>query len=297
MADLWTRPASTPYRFATDSGVRLEPIAGRKAAGWVPGEPVSALQANDLWGVASDWVVLLEAIAPADGTLAAQALELYDTAGTPALAATWTAGSVADSALLTVGAVGWEWRTTGMVGPLAVAGADGGRFGYDSTDLLNLVHGFGPATGGYMPLMGSAPALPPFFLVSGGSVKIYNPNAAPYDCALRRPVLCPYDPAMTGPGRFPKIVTLSATFTGAATDLGVRLIRIQRSTGAETIEGTITRAAPTYTFAGSGLVLDPEFRDYCIEVFSAGLAGTTPTTDTVRAIQLAVAHALLLPVM
>lgn len=316
-----TRP-STPYRWGTNAGARVAPSLARQGTGWAMNEPIDPLQCNDLWGQLSDWVDYLADVVPASNVFEAEVFRVVDPAGPTARGAlTWT--TIGGNAGLVVGGnagglpgiffdnttgyvkilqstgpvVMLEVQPTGMVGPLAVAGADGGRFGYDSTDLLDLLHDFGPASGGYMPILTSAPALPPFFLVSGGSVKIYNPNAAPFDCALRRPVRCPYDPAMTGPGRFPKVVTLSATFTGAATDIGVRLIRIQRSTGVETIEGTITQAAPVYTFAGSGLVLDPEFRDYTIEVFSTGLAGTTGTTDTVRAIRLDALHALLLPVM
>ena len=315
-----SRP-STPYRWATTGGARVAPTLARQGTGWVSGEPIDPLQCNDIWGQLSDWVDYLADVIPASNVIEAETFRVVDPAGpTTRGALTWT--TIGGNAGLVVGGnagglpgiffdnvtgyakilqatgpvVMLEIQPTGMVGPKAVPGADGGRFGYDSTDLLELVHDFGPLTGGYMAVLPSSPTLPPY-IYGGTAAKIYNPNAAPLDCVFRRQVLCPYDPAMTGPGRFPKVVTLSATFTGAATDIGVRLIRILRSTGAETVEGTITQAAPTYTFAGSGLVLDPEFRDYCIEVFSTALGATTLTTDTVRAIQLAVAHALLLPVM
>jgi len=301
MADLWTRPTSTPYQFATDPGVRLEPIAGRKAQGWVPGEPVSALQANDLWGVASDWVVLLDAIAPADGTLAAQAVELYDTAATPALAATWTAGSVADSALLTVGAVGWEWQTTGMVGPKAIADAVyGARFQYDSTDLLTLDHDFSPSGGGYTPIVVNpfvGAGLPASLVKLTTSHLMFNPNAVAQDASFRRPLIISYDPASTGPALFPKLVSITATYVGATNDFKVRVIKILKSNGAETVLCTLDAATPTFTFAGTGEITDPQFKHYVVELYSAALGAGLTTADALRTVTLVADHGVLNPIL
>jgi len=299
--DVWTRPTSTPYQFATDPGVRLEPIAGRKAQGWLPGQPVSALQANDLWGVASDWIVLLDAIAPADGTLAAQAVELYETVGPPSLAATWSAGSVADSALLTVGAVGWEWRTTGMVGPKAVADAVyGARFQYDSTDLLTLDHDFSPSGGGYTPIVLNTVVganLPASLIALGTSHVLHNPNAVARTATLRRPLIIPYDPASTGPALFPKLISITATFVGATGDFQIRVIRILKSSGAETVLGTIDAATPTFTFAGTGEITDPQLKHYVVELYSFGLGAGLSTVDQLRTVTVVADHGVLNPIL
>jgi hypothetical protein len=281
MADLWTRPTSTPYQFATDPGVRLEPIAGRKAQGWVPGEPVSALQANDLWGVASDWVVLLEAIAPADGTLAAQAVELYDTAATPALAATWTAGSVADSALLTVGSGEFEFREKGLVGPRAIPDSDGVRYGYDSSAKLQIVYDVSPQSRAYMVHMVTLAATSCVMVFGAGNVGLYYGDAVTAEQAVfRSQIALPIEAGQTT--RFPVIKKLEATDTGAADDLEIAIVRITRSTGAETDLGLINASSPANTFGG-GSTTDPLTYTYALEIRSdAAIATGGLTADGVR---------------
>lgn len=294
MADLWTRPTSTPYQFATDPGVRLAPIAGRKAEGWVPGEPVSALQANDLWGVASDWVVLLEAIAPADGTLAAQAVELYDTAGTPALAATWTAGSVADSALLTCGGSTYEFREKGLVGPRALPDADGVRFGFDSTATLQIIHDVSPQSRAYMVHMVTLAGTPCVMVFGSGNVALYNGDATTAQQAVfRSQIALPIEAGQTT--RFPVIKKLEATFAAAADDLEIAVIRITKSTGAEASLGLIKASAAVNTFGG-GSTTDPLTYTYALEVRSpVVLAALALTVDGVRNVRLTIGWMTLNP--
>ena len=287
MADLWTRPTSIPYRFATDSGVRSEPIAGRKATGWVPGEPVSALQANDLWGVGSDWIVLLEAIAANDGTLATQVLELYDTGATPALAAKWEAGSVANSAKLTCDTGVFEFRAKGEVGPRATAAADGVRYGYDSSDRLQIVYDVSPQSRAYMVHMVTLSASPCTVVTAAGSAGVYNPDAGTAQQAVfRSQIQIPTESTQTG--RFPIIKQLTGTFTGAADDLEIAVIRITRSSGAEASLGLIKSSAATNTFGG-GVTTDPLTYTYALELRSAAaLPGGGLTTDGVRNVLLTV---------
>jgi hypothetical protein len=91
---------------------------------------------------------------------------------------------------------------------------------------------------------------------------------------------------------FVKIETLVATFFGSAADLEVSLIEITRSTGAESVLGTITSADPIETFAG-GHVVNPETKRYCLEIRANPSTGFT--ADGVRAIRLLCAHESLNP--
>lgn len=312
-----TRPTSTPYRFATNPGTRTTPSAGRKASGWEIGDPADPLQWNDLWGVLSDWVDYLADISPASDVLVAETFRVVDPAGpTTRGALTWdTIGGNAGLAVGSTegdkpgiffdGVTGFvivrqdagvdllEIREKGLVNPRGMADPTTGiRFGYDSSDTLQIVHHLGPNGGGWMGIMDIGGAVPSWWLNSAGFLFLYT--LAPGDAKQRWNLSIPYE--STQASGFPKILTLAATFVNAAADLSVKLIRITRSTGAETTIGSaITSASPSHTYAAGGYQTDPTIYDYCFEAVTTGLAGGAASTDGVQNIRATINHYALNP--
>ena len=280
MADIWTLPAA-PYLWATNPGTRTTPTVGRQATGWIAGEPVSASQANDLWGTSLDWIALLSEIAPADGTLTAQVIEVYDLAGPPVLAATISVGATTPSARITVGSTNLELREKGLIGPCAIEDADGVWFGYRTGAALRINHDFSPQQRGYTTLMETLAAIPCVMVFGTPDIALYNGDAVTAQRALfRSQIEIPAHSSQTA--RFPVLKNLSATFTGAAVDLQIRVIEITRATGAETVVATITSAAPSSTFGG-GYTTTPTTKSYAMEIRSAAaLATGALTTDYFR---------------
>lgn len=319
-----TRPSS-PIVWATNGGTRTVPTLARQGTGWAVGEPIDPKQCNDLWGEAFDWIGYLASIVPASNVITAETFRVVDPAGpTTRGALTWT--TIGGNAGLVVGGnagglpgiffdnttgfvkilqstgpvVMLEIQPTGMVGPKAIADSTGGRFGYDSTDLLTLDHDFSPSGGGYTPIVVNpfvGAGLPASLVALGTSHLLYNPNAVPQDASFRRPLVIPYDPASTGPGRFPKLVSIAATYVGATNDLKVRVIKVLKSSGVETVLCTLDAGTPAFTFAGSGEVTDPQLKHYVVELYSAALGAGLTTADALRTVTLTADHGLLNPIL
>jgi hypothetical protein len=320
-----TRP-SAPYLWATNPGRRTVPTLARQGTGWVMGDPVDPLQVNDLWGACFDWIGYLAGIVPSSNVLVAETFRVVDPAGpTTRGALTWT--TIGGNAGLVVGgnaggspgiffdnATGFvkvlqstgpvvmlEVQPTGMVGPKAIADAVyGARFQYDSTDLLELEHDFSPSGGGYTPIVVTpfvGAGLPASLVNVGTSHLLYNPNAVPQDASFRRPLIIPYPTEATGPSLMPKLISITATFIGATNDLKVRVIRVTRSSGAESIRCTLDAANPTFTFAGTGENTDPEFMHYVVELYSAALGAGLPTADALRTVTIVAKHGRLNPIL
>jgi len=320
-----TRPAAPP-EWATNGGTRTVPTLGRQGTGWVSGEPIDPLQCNDLWGEAFDWIGYLADIVPASNVVVAETFRVVDPAGpTTRGALTWT--TIGGNAGLVVGGnagglpgiffdnttgfvkilqstgpvVMLEVQPTGMVGPKAIADAVyGARFQYDYTDLLTLDHDFSPSGGGYTPIVVNpfvGAGLPASLVALGTSHLLFNPNAVPQNASFRRPLVIPYDPASTGPALFPKLVSITATYVGATNDFKVRVIKILKSTGAETVLCTLDAATPTFTFAGSGEITDPQLKHYVVELYSAALGAGLPTADALRTVTVVADHGVLNPII
>jgi hypothetical protein len=311
-----TRPAAPP-EWATNGGTRTVPTLARQGTGWVSGEPIDPLQCNDLWGEAFDWIGYLADIIPASNVIEAEVFRVVDPAGpTTRGALTWD--TIGGNAGVAVGSTegdkpgiffdsvtGFvivrqdagvdllEIREKGLINPRGMADPTSGiRFGYDSSDTLQIVHHLGPNGGGWMSIMDVGGAVPSDWLISAGFVFLYTSAAG--DAKQRWNLSIPYESGQVS--GFPKIITLAGTFVNAAADLSVKLIRITRSTGAETTIGSaITSAAASHTYAAGGYQTDPTLYDYCFEAVTTGLAGGVTSTDGVQNIRATINHYALNP--
>lgn len=305
-----TRP-STPYRWGTNAGARVAPSLARQGTGWVMNEPIDPLQCNDIWGQLSDWVDYLADVIPASNVITAEVFRVVDPAGpTNRGALTWD--NIGGNDGLVVGSTegdepgfffdsvtGYviarqnagvdllEIRPKGLLGPRALPDADGVRFGFDSTAKLQLVHDVSPQSRAYMVHMVTLAATPCVMVFGAGNVALYNGDATTAQQAVfRSQIALPIEAGQTT--RFPVIKKLEATFTGAADDLEIAVIRITKSTGAETSLGLIKASAAANTFGG-GSTTDPLTYTYALEVRSpAALAVGALTVDGVRNVLLTI---------
>lgn len=311
-----TRPSS-PIVWATNGGTRTVPTLARQGTGWAVGEPIDPKQCNDLWGEAFDWIGYLANIVPASNEVNAETFRVVDPAG-PTTRGVLTWDTVGGNPGLVVGSTqndmpgiffdsvtGFvivrqdagvdllEIREKGLINPRGMAHLTTGiRFGYDSSDTLQIVHHLGPNGGGWMSIMDVGGAVPSWWLNSAGFCFLYTNTVG--DAKQRWNLSIPYESSQVS--GFPKIITLAATFVNAAADLAVKLIRITRSTGAETTIGSaITSASPSHTYAAGGYQTDPTLYDYCFEAVTTGLAGGVASTDGVQNIRATVNHLALNP--
>ena len=306
-----TRP-STPYLWATNGGARVAPTLARQGTGWAMNEPIDPLQCNDLWGQLSDWVDYLADVIPASNIITAETFRVVDPAGpTTRGALTWT--TIGGDAGLVVGGnaaglpgiffdnvTGYvkilqstgpiemlEVRPKGLLGPRALPDADGVRFGFDSTARLQLVHDVSPQSRAYMVHMVTLAGTPCVMVFGAGSASLYNGDATTAQQAVfRSQIALPIEAGQTT--RFPVIKKLEATYTGTADDLEIAVIRITKSTGAETSLGLINDSTPSNTFGG-GSITDPLTYTYALEIRSdAALATGALTADGVRNVLLTI---------
>lgn len=319
-----TRPAAPP-EWATNGGTRTVPTLARQGTGWAVGEPIDPKQCNDLWGEAFDWIGYLADIVPASNVVVAEVFRVVDPAGpTTRGALTWD--TIGGNAGVAVGSTegdkpgiffdsvtGFvivrqdagvdllEIREKGLVNPRGMADPTSGiRFGYDFSDTLQIVHPFGPGTGGWMAVTsGSTPAgeaspqIVPRIVAGAEFWQLYNPGSIALDLEFRRPLLFAAESSQAS--GFPVLKELSAVFDGASGAFNVTLSRINRATGAGSVVGGVSSMAPTNNFGGVGHTTTPLTHDYVLVLRAAGVAATTATVDAVRCILLKVNHHSLNP--
>jgi hypothetical protein len=180
-----------------------------------------------------------------------------------------------------------EIREKGLLGPRALADADGVRFGFDSTAKLHLVHDVSPQSRAYMVHMVTLTPITCAMVFGAGNVSLYNGSAvAAQQAVFRSQIALPIEAGQTT--RFPVIKKLEATYTGTADDLEIAVIRITKSTGAETSLGLINASTPSNTFGG-GSTTDPLTYTYALEIRSdAALATGALTADGARNVLLTI---------